>query len=128
MRRLSRLSRLTGVLTLLLAIAGMAACGSSTPSTAARVPTPTLPHPTVAARAAGTFTIPNFPLAGWRAGGPAFASAIAFAPGSALTAYACGADGSPAASATRPIAVALSTDGARIWMTEATPAQGFSVR
>lgn len=119
-----RLSRLTGMLGLLLAIAGVAACGSSTPSTSARAPTPTLSHPTVAVTATGTSTIPNFPLAGWRAGGPVFATAIAFAPGSAQTAYACGAHGSPIASGTRPIAVALSTDGARTWMIEATPAQG----
>lgn len=91
-----------------------AGCGTSagahTPTAAA---TATMrPAPT-----ATSAPIPNFPLSGWRQGGPANATAIAFAPGSPNVAYTCGTIRTPVAGAEAPMFVSVSTDGAKTWTT-----------
>lgn len=100
---------------LILVIFAAAGCGSST-----HTQTPAATATTRSASTATRASIPNFPLAGWLAGGPASATAIAFAPGSSSVAYACGTT-TPLTAVTggvAPIYVSVSTDGARTWTME----------
>jgi hypothetical protein len=93
---------------------------SVTPS-AASTPTAT---PTATVQRDGV----PYPLPGWTAAGPDFATALAFARSSPNVAYACGEHGATDASGAGPIGLGVSTDSGHTWTTSTTLARSVLCR
>jgi photosystem II stability/assembly factor-like uncharacterized protein len=64
----------------------------------------------------------------WTKAGPAFATAIAFAPGAPSVAYACGINGQTDAQELGPIGFGVSQDGGHTWATGSTPGHSLVCR
>src|SRR5215469_3540546 len=106
----------TSVLALTLAGCGtspMSGTGRGTATAATAHPSPT--------STATTAPQPGYPMPGWTKAGPAFATAIAFAPGAPSVAYACGVNGQTDAQGLGLIGFAGSQDGGHTWATGSTP-------